>query len=300
MACFLKQLWLEDQQAIDTLQEMFGLLLTGETRHQKAFLLVGPKRSGKGTIARVATALLGQANVCGPTLSSLSQNFGLAPLVGKRLAIISDARLSGKTDQSIVVERLLAITGEDSLTVDRKYRDAWTGRLETRFVLLSNELPRLTDASGAIASRFIILILKNSFFGREDHGLTDRLLLEMPGILNWSIAGWERLQKRGFFVPPASSQAAQQEFEDLGSPVATFLRDRCVIGPKGKMEVNAMFDAWVAWCRDNNRDHPGTKQVFGRDLRSVLPGLTISQPRNPSDPTDRRRYYEGIIARFTD
>jgi hypothetical protein len=126
---FLASIWPDDQEAIDTLQEAFGLFLTGDTRHQKAILVVGPKRSGKGTLARVLTDLLGAANVCGPTLSSLSQNFGLAPLIGKRLAIVSDARLSGKADQSIIVERLLSITGEDSLTIDRKFREGWTGKL---------------------------------------------------------------------------------------------------------------------------------------------------------------------------
>ena len=63
---FLQLLWEQDTQSIATLQELFGLLLTGDTRHQKAFLLVGPIRSGKGTIARVLTALLGGDNVAGP------------------------------------------------------------------------------------------------------------------------------------------------------------------------------------------------------------------------------------------
>ena len=95
---------------------------------ESRFCWSGPKRSGKGTIARILRKLLGQANVCGPTLSSLGTNFGLAPLIGKRLAIISDARIGSKTDQNIIVERILAITGEDALTIDRKYRDAWTGQ----------------------------------------------------------------------------------------------------------------------------------------------------------------------------
>ena len=100
------------------------------------------------------------------------------------------------------MERILAITGEDALTIDRKHRDQWNGYLETRFVLLTNELPRLTDASGALASRFITLILTESFYGREDLGLTDKLTSELPGILNWALKGLDRLQKRGHFVPP--------------------------------------------------------------------------------------------------
>lgn len=56
-------------------------------------MIVGPKRSGKGTIARVLTHMLGRDNVANPTLSGLSSQFGLAPLIDKRAAIISDARL---------------------------------------------------------------------------------------------------------------------------------------------------------------------------------------------------------------
>jgi putative DNA primase/helicase len=213
---FLDELWPDDPAAVTALQEIFGYLLTSDTRQQKAFLIVGPKRSGKGTIARILTRLVGPANVAGPTLASLGQNFGLAPLIGKRVAIISDARLGSRADQQVIAERLLAISGEDALTIDRKFRAAWTGRLQTRFVVLTNELPRLADASGAIASLFIVLALTASFYGREDHGLTDRLSTELPGILNWAIAGWGRLSAQHGTCPqarlatPAREETAHQ------------------------------------------------------------------------------------------
>lgn len=65
--------------------------------------MVGPKRGGKGTIGRVLTGLLGAHQVAAPTLASLSTNFGLQPLIGRPLALISDARLSTKADSKIVV-----------------------------------------------------------------------------------------------------------------------------------------------------------------------------------------------------
>ncbi len=181
---FLRQLWPDDGEAIATLQEFFGYCLTGDTRQQKAFLLVGPKRSGKGTIARVLARLIGNHNCVAPTLAGLGTNFGLAPLIGKRVAIISDARLSGRADQHAIAERILSITGEDAITIDRKYLPAWTGQLQTRILILSNELPRLADASGALASRFILLRLTESFYGKEDQELTRKLLGKLPGILN--------------------------------------------------------------------------------------------------------------------
>jgi putative DNA primase/helicase len=39
-----------------------------------------------------------------------------------------------------IVERLLSISDEDLLTIDRKYRDPWSGKLFSRFLILSNEL----------------------------------------------------------------------------------------------------------------------------------------------------------------
>ena len=62
---FLNELWPDDQSSIATLQEMFGYLVSGDTRLQKMFMLVGPMRAGKGTIARVLERMIGEHNVGG-------------------------------------------------------------------------------------------------------------------------------------------------------------------------------------------------------------------------------------------
>jgi putative DNA primase/helicase len=290
---FLGELWPSDPNSIEAMQELFGLLLTADTSRQKAFLIVGPKRSGKGTIARVLTALLGKENVAGPTLSGLSQNFGLWPLIGKPLAVISDARLGGRADIHVITERILSITGEDSLTIDRKNLVPWTGQLPTRFMILTNELPRLSDSSGALASRFIIWRLSRSFYGNEDLTLTSKLLAERPSILAWAMDGRDRLTKRGHFVQPQSARQAVNELADLASPIGAFLRDRCNVGPGYAVEVEVLFAAWTAWCGEQHRDRPGTVQIFGRDLRAAVPGLDTTHPRDATTG-DRVRYYQGV------
>jgi len=287
---FLDDLWPDDSAAIEGLQEVIGYLLAGDTRQQKIFGLVGPPRSGKGTIARVVTGLLGAHHVAGPTLASLSTNFGLQPLVGKPLAIIADARLSTRADSKIVVERLLSISGEDSLTIDRKYKDPWTGRLPTRLLLLTNELPKLSDASGALASRFILFVLKTSFIGRENPQLTAELLTEAPSIFNWVLEGADRLAERGYFENPASSADAVRQMEDLSSPIAAFVRDRCVVNYDAEVTVEALWTAWKTWCTETNT-RVSTKALFGRDLRAAIPRLKIARPRHEGDRVYR---YDGI------
>jgi putative DNA primase/helicase len=275
---------------------MFGYCLMADTSQQKAFMLIGPKRSGKGTIARILEAVIGPYNCISPTLSSLGTAFGLQPFLGKRLATISDARISGKTDTSIVAERVLAITGEDSVTVDRKYLGPWTGKLDTRFLVISNELPAIADASGALPSRFILLMMTQSFYGQEDRGLTGKLLSERSAILNWAITGYERLCERGYFEQPTTAADALRELEDLASPIAAFVRDRCDIAPTRCIRIDNLYAAWCAWCEEQGRDQPGIKQRFGRNLRTVLPQVKITNPRT-GEAGKQERTYEGIALR---
>src|SRR5690625_3155085 len=102
-----------------------GLFLTLDTSFQKAPMLVGPPRSGKGTITGVIEALVGPENFASLTLSKFATNFGLQSAIGKSVIAVPDARLSGRADLTQIVENLLAITGEDVVTIDRKYREPW-------------------------------------------------------------------------------------------------------------------------------------------------------------------------------
>lgn len=289
---FLAELWPDDPQSVGTLQEWVGYLLTPDTRQQKIMLLVGPKRSGKGTIARVLRGLVGADNVACPTLSGLGTNFGLWPLIGKTVAMIQDARLSGKTDAAAVAERLLSISGEDAQTIDRKNLSHVTAKLYARFMLLSNELPKLSDSSGALPGRMILLRLTRSWYSQEDTALTDRLLAELPGILLWAIAGWQRLRERGHFVQPDAGAGMIGELADLASPVGAFVRERCQVGSGCQIERSTLFDAWKRWCEEQGREHPGDSATFGRNLRAVVPALGDAQPR--TDTGDRVRVYEGL------
>ncbi|HEX4143768.1 MAG TPA: phage/plasmid primase, P4 family [Pirellulales bacterium] len=287
---FLGQLWPQDPASVETLQDWFGYCLTPDTCQQKIQLLVGPPRSGKGTIARVLAALIGKANVAGPTLAGLATNFGLWPLIGKSLAIISDARLSGRTDSAIVTERLLSISGEDAQTIDRKNLPPITCKLPTRLMILTNELPRLPDASGAFASRLVLLRLTENFLGREDKGLTQRLIAERPGILLWAIEGWRRLRERGRFVQPESGGELLANMHDLSSPIGQFIAERCLVGPY-RATVEDLFAAWRKWCEEKGRRDAGTEQTFGRDLLAAQPSLRRSRPRRDGE---RCRVYDGI------
>jgi P4 family phage/plasmid primase-like protien len=291
---FLDTLWPapQDRDNLQVLQDWFGLLLTNNTSQQKALFLLGPRRSGKGTICRVLRELVGPWNAAGSTLSSLTTNFGLQPLIGKTVVFISDARLSDRADAAIVTERILSISGEDALTIDRKNKSAVTLKLNTRFVIASNEMPKLSDPSGALASRFIVLRFGRSWLGKEDRELFNKLRHELPGILNWAVVGLKRLRERGRLVQTKAGEKLVREMEDLASPVAAFVRDICRLDPGANIPREDLFDRWCRWCQDHGHKH-GNDATFGRDLRAALPGLDTERLKD--DLTGRRkRYYIGI------
>jgi phage/plasmid-associated DNA primase len=57
---------------------------------------------------------------------------------------------------------------------------------------------------------------------REDAKLTGKLMMELPGILNWAAAGWAGLEQRGHFQQPESATEAVEQLEDLSSPIGAF------------------------------------------------------------------------------
>lgn len=294
---FLASLWRDDRESIDALQEWLGYLLTADTSLQKALMIVGPRRSGKGTIGRVVVQLLGERNVASPTLASLGNNFGLEPLIGKTAALMSDARLGARADVAAVAENVLRLTGEDAISVDRKFREAYTAKLLARIVVLANEVPVFRDAASALPGRFIVLRTDKSFFGHEDHGLDRKLAAELPGILVWALDGLRRLRGRGRFVQPASAAAQMRLMEELASPISMFLRDKCLVEPGAQVPVGKLYEAWREWCREHGRDKRGTEQTFGRDIAAAVPGVGHSRPRVNGE---RVRMYEGIRLRAPD
>ncbi|MFI1510035.1 hypothetical protein [Streptomyces sp. NPDC020597] len=101
----------------------------------------------------------------------------------------------------------------------------------------------------------------------------------MPGILNWALDGLARLERTGRITEPKSSREAVTTMRDTASPTSAFFRERCTTGPTCTIPVDTLCSVWRDWAEDNGVK-PGTKQVFGRNLLSVVPQLNRTRPRD--------------------
>lgn len=277
---FLDSVWSEDPEARLALQQWFAYVLSGRMDLHKLVMIVGATRSGKGTIADVLKGLLGAENVSGPTLEDFGMNFGLTDMIGKPLAIIDDARAEGRI-AGTTVGRMLTISGAGTLNIDRKNKTAWTGILPSRLMILTNELPNMADASGALMARMRILRMTESFVGREDRTLGARLNAEMAGILNWTLEGLALLEKYGDIIQPSASEDMVRVQRRSGGPFGAFLEDCCNVGEK-KFEVpkEALRAAWNKWCDENGQANDFENDAsFGRKMLSAVPAAKASRKR---------------------
>ena len=187
---------------------------------------------------------------------------------------------------------LLSISGGDTITVPRKYREDYTGRLLARFHIISNELAKLDDASGAIVSRLVLLLTTESWYGRENHTLEEDIKTELASILNWALDGLHRLMvtNKGRFTRCAASEEAVQSMYDLASPVGAFVRDRCTIDPKAEVKVDDLYAAYKKWC-DDNEQRKFNKAHFGTALKAAYSAIRKTRPR---EGDDRFHIYTGI------
>ena len=269
---FLKQVFDGEQDQIDALQEMFGYCVSSDVSQEKVFMSIGPKRSGKDTKRHTLQSLISPKAVCGPTLDSMGTNFGMSAFIGKQLAIVGDMRLGSKCDRDLLAENILKLSGRGLFTIDRKHKDHWTGPLPCKLFLISNEMPKIKDTSGALASRSIIFQTRVSFYGREDpHLFRDKIRPELPGILNWALEGLWRMHQRGSIAEPACSIEAREELAREGSPIMAFVQEHLTLDAGAVVNKDVMYSTYLDYAEHNGL-HRASKSWFFRDLETATAG----------------------------
>ena len=252
---FLSTAFSGDSERIALLQEWFGYLLSGDNAHHKTLLLIGPPRSGKGTIGRMLSRLVGEDNYAGGSLSDFASPPTLDLLRHKTVMFIGDAQrnLPGNIRDAII-ERVKQITGGDEITFSRKYKGSVTAVLPTRITVAANSLPRMFDDSGALAGRIMPLPLDVSHAGREDLRLLDVLVGELEGVAAWALKGLARLRAQGRFTLPAASQDESDYIRESYSPLSVFL-DACAhYSPEATVSSREVYDCYLKWCQSTGED----------------------------------------------
>ena len=289
----------QDEEWYTLLQQIMGYSLWLGWDLQKYFQIVGPRRSGKGTIATVVMNLVGgKPAVCSPGLKHFVDQFGLEQGIGKRLAIVPEVTVP-KKDVSDIVSNLKAITGGDLVTVNRKHQKNIPMQLRMKIWMITNYFVPLPDNSGALHARVIPLKLTKSFFGKEDHELSEKLKQEYPAILNWSLEGLKKLWKDdGKFTLPASTNDELEQLFAESAPLYDFVEQCCIVDADKGVQSPVLYKIYEDWVDNEKRgEFPLSDGEFANELRA-----TLSNVKRARASKANQREYKGvnIVETFAD
>ena len=289
---FLLEIMGNDQELVDYLQRVIGYLLTGDTSEEAFFFLYGIGANGKSTFLEVVKALLGDYGKSAEfsTFTEDADKGGARPdlvnLIGARLVMANEAGQGKVLDTGL----LKKMTGRDTMAC----RDLYKGMVEFtpvwKIFLVANHKPTIKDSSiGTWRRLHLVPFTVTVPEERQDKQLRTKLLEELPGILNWALAGCQWWQRVGL-APPRKITEAGKEYQSEMDPVGRFLADCCVTGHYDRYETAAgkLFEAYVEWCEDSG-EKPWSQTAFGRGLRAKGYEQLIGGRGN-----QRRRVWRGI------
>ncbi|KFR60535.1 primase-helicase zinc-binding domain-containing protein [Salmonella enterica] len=141
--------------------------------------VTGPGGSGKSILAEIATMLAGEDNATSATIETLESPRERAALIGFSLI-----RLPDQEKWSGDGAGLKAITGGDAVSVDPKYKDAYSTHIPAVILAVNNNPMRFTDRSGGVSRRRGILHFPEQIAPEErDPKLKDKIAQELAVIV---------------------------------------------------------------------------------------------------------------------
>ncbi|EBZ6260208.1 DNA primase [Salmonella enterica subsp. enterica serovar Bareilly] len=141
--------------------------------------VTGPGGSGKSILAEIATMLVGEDNATSATIETLESPRERAALIGFSLI-----RLPDQEKWSGDGAGLKAITGGDAVSVDPKYKDAYSTHIPAVILAVNNNPMRFTDRSGGVSRRRVILHFPEQIAPEErDPKLKDKIAQELAVIV---------------------------------------------------------------------------------------------------------------------
>lgn len=257
--------------AYDFLQEYAGYCLTVDTKFELAVWLYGPMGTGKSTFITGILAMLGEK----------AGILGLSDIETSRFALsgITDKTLLACTEQPASFIRatntINALISGEPVKMERKYREPIVIYPKTKILWAMNELPRIGEAGNGLFRRVKVVefpLLKTT--PNPDIKLTVKQ--EAPGILNWALAGLQRLKAQNFFTIPPCVTEATQSFKDTNDIPLAFVSDCCITGSIYSILAATLYATYKQWCFDNGHK-PQSSTGLSNDWKRL--GFTRNHSR---------------------
>ncbi|WP_430454718.1 phage/plasmid primase, P4 family [Rhodopirellula europaea] len=245
---------LDDPGLRDLLQEFAGYCLRSTNPYQRFLALEGPGGSGKTVFTVGLSAMLGERSVANASLEEFGRQFGLVDTLGKNLNVDSDVEQTAKFSEG----RFKKFAAGEALNFEIKGGRSFSQRPSAKILLAWNERPVIRDASSGFWRRMLLVPFTRVVPKEKcNTNLLEpgwwRKSGELPGILNWAIAGLQRLHRQNGFSEPPAMQRLIHGYRRDQNPRSAFVDDVVQFdASSGAFTPTASLVAsFRHWCIDN-------------------------------------------------
>lgn len=266
-----------DQQCQKVLQEFMGAIFIDrrKVKIEKMLILYGAGSNGKSVIQSTLIGLLGEENVKTLAISDLisgsERKQNIASINGKRLNYCSEIQTKEFGQNA---DALKALISGEPFEVRLVYINNFTARNIPLLMANANKIPYIKDFTHGLARRLIILPFENVIEEQnQNKQLAKELQKEYPAILNWILAGRQRLVNNGYqFTLTQELKEIVNDKMAESSSVLSFMKakdyNRSILDLEHEvrwLEAQKLYYAYVAWCAQEGLT-PDSVKKFGTTL----------------------------------
>jgi putative DNA primase/helicase len=246
----------------ECLAEFLGSCFS-DVKHEKILLLYGNGANGKSVVMETVINLYGKDNLTHNTLEQITNELGY--YLGNLMKSLLN--YAGEISKKINPDGLKKLASREPMMGRYVRGRPFEVTDYCRSAFNCNVLPEVTETSDGFFRRFLIIpfeytVPKNE---RNPHLHTEIAETDLPGIMNWVIAGLQRLVKaNGKFSHCPAADAILEQYQAASRNVELFVTD--VIGnEKDLFQSSDLYERYNEFCSDNEYT-PVTVKKFSSQL----------------------------------
>lgn len=247
---FLKEISLEDEDLVLTLQLAVGASMVGLPNARVLMFLYGSGANGKSVFLDTLAHVFGDyaGHMMAERLTDHARGDGapdLAFIRGRRFITTSELDPGVRLSTSFVK----SLTGDARVTARHLYQKAFTYEPTYKFWIATNHMPSLKRVDHGIRDRIVQVPFRLQIAKEDqDPELLETLKREADGILQWAFEGCIRWQvrKKKLALSEAVRVATAQYFEDEDH-VGRFLGHCTKKGEEARVSSKDLYQSYRAW-----------------------------------------------------
>lgn len=290
---------------VGIIQEVFGTTLIEDKPRAltRAIIFQGGSETGKTQLLDIMSGLLSPRPISTP-LEALDGTHGTMEFARRAPWVLHEAFDQGKWHFSSKVKQILS---GDPTQINIKNGAVTTERVKAPVFWATNHPPQFREATTAIINRMIIFKCRVAFSRDAPIGMAAEarrqgfteprdliLSTEMPGLLNWAIAGLRRALDRGYLPTTAELDETLHEVRMDSNMAAGFVEECVEFNQNGMVSVPDFCAAFAVWWAENkgtDRSGPSNDSV-GRAVAALGDARIGHDTKDFRD--NARRYYGGV------